>query len=146
MSASEKTAARVGYDTFGGLPEDWDAANDRFWKRITDAVIAHARPQIERDARAAAISDAASALRGDPNAVRFGYEHAERESAASLVESLATAPPGYVCVPVEPTADMLTAGEGCQWPERDIYGILDTLDCRKAAEEIYKAMLASRPK
>jgi hypothetical protein len=57
--------------------------------------------QREAAARTAATADAASALRGDPNAVRFGYQHEERQSAASLVESIATAPSGHACVPVD---------------------------------------------
>jgi hypothetical protein len=57
---NKKTAGRTGYDAFGGIPEDWNGANDSFWTRITDAVIAHVHPQIEAKTRAECLEQVAA--------------------------------------------------------------------------------------
>jgi hypothetical protein len=98
--------------------EKWDH------ERAATAVIAHVRPQIEAEARAAAMDDFFKAIEDD-------REELPRRTCDKII-SLASAPPGHVCVPVEPTEEMAQAG--------------DSAFEGGYVKEVYFAMLAARPK
>ena len=61
-------------------------------------------------------------------------------SCAAIIRELAAAPPNYVCVPVEPTENMLNAYTG--WFSDKHY----TMSTRERSAAIYKAMLAAARK
>jgi hypothetical protein len=99
-----------------------------------EAAIAHVRPQIEAEARAAAIEDAAILCQNLEEKEILNYGRSiDGNGCANAVAALASAPPGHVCVPVEPTPQMSAAGFCVSESEHDPAGV-------------YRAMLAARPK
>ncbi len=95
MSASEKTAGQVAI-------EAWRECDGQFNARMTyvvAAVIAHVRPQIEAEARAAAIEEAIAAIRKRAECTLS--DALEVADAADAISALSTLPPAHVCVPVD---------------------------------------------
>lgn len=66
-------------------------------ERVWDAAIAHVRPLIEAEARAAALEDAAQAAVASDS---VNWALLAENLAAERIRALASAPPGHVCVPV----------------------------------------------
>ncbi|HHM9318333.1 TPA: hypothetical protein ACRNS5_004224 [Pseudomonas aeruginosa] len=82
---------------------------------------------------------------------RFGYTHDEKDwqrDQLSLIEHIAVAqaqhsvPEGYALVPLEPTDDMLVAGQEAWAHKMERRGALE--DCEEAGD-VYRAMLAAAP-
>jgi hypothetical protein len=110
----------------------WEHATDE-WRAhceiVAAAVIAHATPSIEAEARAAAITDAFNAAWDLSKCTRPEYD-----DVCVAIRSIAAAPAGFVCVPIEPTQKMLESA----------WAILASPQ-GEAVALIYKAMLAARP-
>lgn len=140
----DKTPEQAAYEAIeevvAGESQWSDAHPDTkaIWARITAAVIARARPQIEAEARAVAVEEAAKVFYeltdadADPNWP--GLNEIRKR-----LQDLSVAPAGMVCVPVEPTQEMVSAA--------DFSVNAETLEVYESEIiDIYKAMLAARPK
>lgn len=137
---SEKTAGQVLYGNdalWGKCPKALKAACEKDAARL----IAHVRPPIEAEARAAAIEDAIAAIRKRAECTLS--DALEVADAVDAISALATTPAGHVCVPVGKTIPLdiaereltdLAGGDSGIFLDEAI-GVLRTI-----------AMLAARPK
>jgi len=95
------------------------------FKAFASAVIAHARTQIEAEARAKAVADIYAEL--------WNMGMSDQHPAMRKIASIDTVPSGMAVVPLEPTKEMIDAGN-------------DTLDdCRSSDYSSDSAVLISLP-
>jgi hypothetical protein len=92
----DKTPGQVARQTWRESERQTDC-----FDQVAAAVIAHVIPQIEAKARAAAIEDAAKECDGSSKAGMY---------IAADIRALASAPPGYVCLPDTPYRHMAEDG------------------------------------
>lgn len=139
---SDKTPGQVALGTLLFLNFK-DATLDE-GNAIASAVIAHVRPQIEAEARAAVVEECARAATNS-DSVNWAWRDAEA-LAADRIRAITSAPPGYVCVPVEPTEEMIAAADkhSKEWSKtlRPLQP-LNKETWRDACIGRYKAMLAA---
>jgi hypothetical protein len=95
------------------------------------------------------IADATNALRDEilalwPAASRIDAGRLRTVISSHIVAKGQPCPPGWVCVPMEPTGEMEMAGQTVPIPEECFIG--DFRSAGYAAQAIYKAMLAAAPK
>jgi len=127
---AEKTPGQIMYEA-QGCAWSWEVIEPQckeLCERAAAAVIAHVRPQIEREARACAVEDAISAMSG-------GWAG---EKLAEKLRALATLPSGFVVIgkDEEPTLVMLDAGH-----DEIVSGRSKNFPTQRAVN-VFKAMLA----
>jgi hypothetical protein len=165
----ECLAPEFGYETRQDTKKfDPQSKNGKLMVATCAAVIAHVRPQIEAEARAAAFADAVgiceekfcmhqgfagptfcvlSIGHQGPHIYGLPIDKTARTCAFEL-RARSGAPPGHVCVPVEPTKDMMNAGDEAihDGLMKSSIGAPYGLHPDHACWNVYKAMLAARLK
>lgn len=131
---SDKTPGQAAFEEcYKDIDQDYwqhtDVVQKANWERFAMAAINNVRPQIEREARAAAVRDA----------VLFFMPKRLIPAALNRCETLASAPPGYVCVPVE---FVQTMEKIAKYPE----SLADEWSAESYREMARKALAAARQK
>jgi len=117
-----------GYGRFW-LEQDAEARD--MHERIAAAVIAHARPQIEKAERERIIIEIDTVKKQARAAFFAQMEKYITDDNVEAFRKLAALPPSHVCVPVEPTEEMMNA-------------LNSYAQCEGYIELGYKAMIAGR--
>ncbi len=110
----DKTPGQVAAETFLNVDIEWKrgGTHAEMWERTAAAVIAHVRPKIEAEARAAAVEQFMTAVCNNstlPMSVCMAVSNA--------VKDLSDLPLTHVCVPVD-LLDTLSSEEGAE--QKDI--------------------------
>ncbi len=130
----KKTAGQVHFEAvYSGYGLFWDEQDESEkyrHERIAAAVIAHVRPQIEAEARACAVEDAA---------IECEARAEDGMCIATGIRELAPLPSGHCVVPVEPTMGMQKAASGMFY-DQSFFGKMSI----ERAEMVYKAMIAGK--
>ena len=130
-----KTAGQIHFEHensgYGLFWHEQDADTKARNERIAAAVIAHVRPQIEHAEREKFIIELAAVKKQARAAFFAQMEKYITDDNVEAFRKLAALPPSHVCVPVEPTEEMMDA-------------LNSYAQCEGYIELGYKAMIAGR--